>query len=146
MPMGTGAQPMPGGGDPGQPMPMGEQPGQGQPAGGQPGNKRPSWRDKAGADGDAPGPTPKPPNQPAKPGPGKPGAGPATGGTPGGPAPQTPAPPAEDAVAKQVWGHLPERLRQEMNQYYKEQFMPKYGDLLRQYYGALAEREAGPRK
>jgi hypothetical protein len=58
----------------------------------------------------------------------------------------TPALPAEDAIAKQVWGHLPEKLRQQMNQYYNERFMPKYGDLLRQYYSSLAEREKAPKK
>ena len=57
-----------------------------------------------------------------------------------------PALPFDDAVTKQVWGHLPERLRQEMNQYYKEQFMPKYGEMLKQYYGSLAEREKAPKK
>lgn len=148
-PMDNGAKPMPGDG---QPMPMGRQePGKGQPMGDKPGDKpgskRPSWRDKAESDGDPAGPMPPMPmGEPkgASPGKGKPGTGQPGGG--GGTAPSTPAPPAEDAVAKQVWGHLPERLRQEMNQYYKEQFMPKYGDLLRQYYGTLAEREAGPRK
>jgi hypothetical protein len=32
-------------------------------------------------------------------------------------------------------------LGQEVNQYYRERFMPKYGDMLRQYYGRLAESE-----
>jgi hypothetical protein len=41
---------------------------------------------------------------------------------------------------KDVWGHLPERLRQEMDLYYREQFMPRYSELLRQYYAALAEQ------
>lgn len=49
--------------------------------------------------------------------------------------------PLDEAITKQVWGHLPERLRQQMSQYYRERFMPKYGDLLRQYYASLAERE-----
>ena len=40
---------------------------------------------------------------------------------------------------KDVWGHLPDRMRQEMDMYYREQFMPRYGDLLRQYYAAIAE-------
>jgi len=68
-----------------------------------------------------------------------------TGDGPGQP-PAKPALPPDDAATKQVWGHLPDRLRQEMNQYYKEQFMPKYNDMLRQYYGRLAEREKGPKK
>jgi len=44
-------------------------------------------------------------------------------------------------VYKDVWGHLPERLRQEMDLYYREQFMPRYQELLRQYYSSLAERK-----
>ena len=35
---------------------------------------------------------------------------------------------------KEVWGHLPESLRQEMNAYSREQFMAKYEDLIKQYY------------
>jgi hypothetical protein len=42
---------------------------------------------------------------------------------------------------KDVWGHLPERLRQELDLYYREQFMPRYQELLRQYYSSLAERK-----
>jgi hypothetical protein len=57
-----------------------------------------------------------------------------------------PALPLDDTITKQVWGHLPERLRQQMSQYYKEQFMPKYSDMLRQYYASLAEREKAQKK
>jgi hypothetical protein len=57
-----------------------------------------------------------------------------------------PSLPVDDQIAKQVWGHLPEKLRQQMSQYYKEQFMPRYDDLLRQYYASLAEREKAPKK
>ena len=42
-------------------------------------------------------------------------------------------------VYKNVWGHLPEKARQEMDQYFREQFMPRYSDLLKQYYSSLAE-------
>jgi hypothetical protein len=42
---------------------------------------------------------------------------------------------------KDVWGHLPDRLRQEMDLYYREKFMPRYSELLRQYYAALAEQK-----
>jgi hypothetical protein len=46
---------------------------------------------------------------------------------------------------KDVWGHLPDRLRQEMDLYYREKFMPRYSELLRQYYATLAEqRKNGP--
>jgi hypothetical protein len=41
---------------------------------------------------------------------------------------------------KDVWGHLPETLRQEMNQYSREQFMAKYNELLKQYYATIAEK------
>jgi hypothetical protein len=41
---------------------------------------------------------------------------------------------------KDVWGHLPETMRQEMNQYSREQFMAKYADLLKQYYATIAEK------
>jgi hypothetical protein len=41
---------------------------------------------------------------------------------------------------KDVWGHLPDRLRQEMDLYYREKFMPRYSELLRQYYATLAEQ------
>lgn len=41
---------------------------------------------------------------------------------------------------KEVWGHLPETLRQEMDQYSREQFMAKYNDLLKQYYATIAEK------
>lgn len=45
------------------------------------------------------------------------------------------------ASYKDVWGHLPDKMRQEMDLYFREQFMPRYSDLLRQYYSSLAERE-----
>jgi hypothetical protein len=43
-------------------------------------------------------------------------------------------------VYKNVWGNLPEKMRQEMDLYFREQFMPNYSELLRQYYSSLAER------
>jgi hypothetical protein len=42
---------------------------------------------------------------------------------------------------RDVWGHLPERMRQEMDMYYREQFMPRYTELLKRYYAALAEQK-----
>jgi hypothetical protein len=42
---------------------------------------------------------------------------------------------------KDIWGHLPETLRLEMDAYAKEQFMAKYNDLLKQYYSTIAERK-----
>ena len=44
-------------------------------------------------------------------------------------------------VYKDLWGHLPDRLRQEMDLYYREKFMPRYSELLRRYYAALAEQK-----
>jgi hypothetical protein len=41
---------------------------------------------------------------------------------------------------KDVWGHLPEALRQEVDQYSREQFMAKYNELLKQYYSTIAEK------
>ena len=41
---------------------------------------------------------------------------------------------------KDIWGHLPESMRQEMSQYTREQFMAKYNDLLKQYYATIAEK------
>lgn len=41
---------------------------------------------------------------------------------------------------KDIWGHLPETLRQEMDAYSREQFMAKYQELLKQYYATIAEK------
>ncbi len=104
-------------GDQGVPMPMPG--GKGQPMGGEAGGKEPGGPgDKTSGEGGE--------------GPGQPMSKPAL--------------PPDDAATKQVWGHLPDRLRQEMTQYYKEQFMPKYNDMLRQYYNRLAEGDKRPRK
>jgi hypothetical protein len=43
--------------------------------------------------------------------------------------------------AKDFWGQLPDTVRQEVDHYYREQFMPRYRDLLQQYYLRLAETE-----
>jgi hypothetical protein len=41
---------------------------------------------------------------------------------------------------KDVWGHLPETMRQEMDQYSREHFMARYSELLKQYYATIAEK------
>jgi len=41
---------------------------------------------------------------------------------------------------KDVWGHLPETLRQEMDAYQKEGYMAKYRELLKLYYATIAEK------
>lgn len=38
------------------------------------------------------------------------------------------------------WGHLPKRKLDEIDAYSRERFMPRYDQLLRQYYRAIAER------
>jgi hypothetical protein len=139
-----------------------------QPKGGE--QNRPSWRerDQQEKSGDQPDKAPMPKGgkegkdgqegkkqekQPKGPGKedksegGKPDdKNPMGGASPGQGGKSTPTLPLDDAITKQVWGHLPEKLRQQMSQYYKEQFMPKYGDMLRQYYNNLAEREKAPKK
>lgn len=68
----------------------------------------------------------------------KDGTGGATGGVPKGP-PTGPSLPLADDVVKEVWGNLPDRERQQLTQYYREQFMPRYSELLKQYFSSLAE-------
>lgn len=41
---------------------------------------------------------------------------------------------------KDVWGHLPLSKRQEMDAYAKERFLPKYDEILRQYYRTISEQ------
>ncbi len=75
---------------------------------------------------------------------GKPGTNSGDTGKPkGGPPPTLPN---EDPFTKQVWGHLPEKLRQQASQYYREQYMPKYQEMLKQYYSNLAERDRGGKR
>jgi len=42
-------------------------------------------------------------------------------------------------LGRGIWGHLPDTLRQELDLYYRDQFMPRHGDLLREYYSNIAE-------
>ncbi|QDU23068.1 hypothetical protein [Urbifossiella limnaea] len=60
------------------------------------------------------------------------------------PPPVQPQLPIADVVAKEVWGHLPERVRVQLTQHYREEFMPRYAGLLRQYYSSLSSSPAGP--
>lgn len=42
---------------------------------------------------------------------------------------------------KDIWGHLPESLRAEMNAYSNPQpFLPRYDGLIREYYKTIAEQ------
>ena len=135
-PMG-GEQPPPMGGQKpmgqGQPMPMGGQ----KPMGGQP---MPMGQSQPMPMGGQPMPMGQGQNAQQSAGGSKPGIAGAT--TPSKPPPLA----LEDRVTKDVWGHLPPQLRQKMNQYYHEQFMPRYAELLKQYYTELAEREKEKKK
>jgi hypothetical protein len=55
--------------------------------------------------------------------------------------PSRPQLPTEDDLVKDVWGHLPDKLRQQATQYYQQQFMPRYAELLKQYYSTLSEKK-----
>jgi hypothetical protein len=48
--------------------------------------------------------------------------------------------PMEDEIVKEVWGHLPDKMRQQATQYYQQDFMPRYTELLKLYYASLAEK------
>jgi hypothetical protein len=67
-----------------------------------------------------------------------------TAGNTGAKATGKPGLPFDEDVAKDVWGHLPDKLRQQMTQFYKEDVMPKYSELLRLYYSSLSEKTTGP--
>ena len=54
--------------------------------------------------------------------------------------PGMPLLPIEDEIVKDVWGHLPDKLRQQATQYYQQDFMPRYTELLKLYYSSLAEK------
>ncbi len=98
--------------------------------------------------------TPPTSNQPNDKGPkpgdteGNPGGNPDKGGGATMPSQATGKPDKMSDVYRDVWGHLPESLRQEVDHYYRDRFMPKYQELLRQYYTKLAEadRKNEPKK
>lgn len=46
---------------------------------------------------------------------------------------------ARQRLAKDVWGHLPLGLRQELLNIFSEKYIPKYDEQVRRYYEALAE-------
>ena len=46
---------------------------------------------------------------------------------------------ARQRMAKDVWGHLPPGLRQELLNIFSERYIPKYDEQVRRYYEALAE-------
>jgi hypothetical protein len=66
------------------------------------------------------------------------------GGVPdpkGGKADPSPLLPFEAEVVKDVWGHLPDKLRQQATQFYREEFTARYSELLKMYYSSLAEKK-----
>jgi hypothetical protein len=107
-----------------QPMPPGKQPDMPPPMGGMDPKKQPMPPPMGGM------PMPMPPMTPAG----------GTAGDPKGTVSPKATLPLDDEMTKEVWGHLPDKLRQQVSQYYKEQFMPKYADLLKQYYSSLASQ------
>lgn len=67
------------------------------------------------------------------------------GGVPGGKLPPRGGSlPFDEDVAKDVWGHLPDKLRRQMTQSFKEDVMPKYAELLRLYYSSLSDKGTPP--
>jgi hypothetical protein len=54
--------------------------------------------------------------------------------------PAGPSIPFEDEIVKDVWGHLPLKLRQQASQYYQQEFMARYSELLKHYYSSLSEK------
>ena len=55
--------------------------------------------------------------------------------------PTTPSIPPEENMNKNVWGYLPDKLRQQAMQYYKQEFMPRYEKLLEHYYSSLDDKK-----
>ncbi len=47
-----------------------------------------------------------------------------------------------EQLMKEAWGHLPERLREQMLQGSSGEFLPKYREEIERYYQRLAEEEA----
>ena len=43
-------------------------------------------------------------------------------------------------MVKAVWGHLPAKLREEMQQAFKETDLPKYRAMIERYFLAIAEQ------
>jgi hypothetical protein len=46
-----------------------------------------------------------------------------------------------DELAKQLWGHLPQRTREQMLQSFSEEFLPKYEREIEEYYRRLSEEQ-----
>ena len=48
------------------------------------------------------------------------------------------------AVRKDAWGHLPPRMRQELEQYQRDRFLPAYEEECARYFRAITGRRGGP--
>lgn len=59
--------------------------------------------------------------------------------------PRTETPQAADVrnLLERIWGHLPEKTRDEMRNALSDQFLPKYERLIEEYYKRLAEERPG---
>ncbi|HJS08734.1 MAG TPA: hypothetical protein VJ809_13785, partial [Pirellulales bacterium] len=49
-----------------------------------------------------------------------------------------------EELVKQLWGHLPERQREQMLQSFSDEFLPKYELEIEQYYQRLSEEDESP--
>jgi hypothetical protein len=47
---------------------------------------------------------------------------------------------ASQHLAREVWGHLPDKLKEEMQQAFKEGTLPKYQVMIEKYFRAIAEQ------
>ena len=47
-------------------------------------------------------------------------------------------------ILKEIWGHLPPALREKMLNVYSEKYLPRYEDVVRDYFEALAEQGRSP--
>lgn len=141
--MGMGGMGMSGAGV-GEQQPMGRRPRMNDPTGDSKKEKEPGGgaKEPAKPDNDKKGEQPKEGKEPndKKGGPGGKNAGNPTGKVNGKPG----MPFEEEDASKDVWGHLPDKLRQQMSQYYKDEFTPKYAELLKLYYSSLADKNAKP--
>ena len=51
-----------------------------------------------------------------------------------------------DELAKQLWGHLPQRTREQVLQTFSEDFLPKYEREIEEYYRRLSEEQPPPQQ
>lgn len=49
-------------------------------------------------------------------------------------------------LSTDIWGHLPQHKRLEMDAYMQERYLQRYGPILHQYFRTIAEKSRGPEK